>query len=257
MELGWPPAEQDGNRQLFKPTPPGVPPVPKEGILVIAGGKGTGKTSLASFVKRRVLQKSSIPTVNWKDFETGFPWVADPTRPTLFVDRMTALRATLTGALSNGRENVFLFLDDVPPAGFDAVLNLYQDFKDHNQIYVVTTTDVALAQKELNWTVAARVKVLQPRNVNVAELQAYIAERVALYRDPNRAEFDNLSKIFPWAMSAAARLVGATPDADQPLRLLNRWLSEEVTDFHTKRSADPAVDLPNLPQAALAALMIP
>jgi hypothetical protein len=145
----------------------------------------------------------------------------------------------------------------VPPAGFDAVLNLYQDFKDHNQIYVVTTTDVALAQKELNWTVAARVKVLQTRNVNVAELQAYIAERVALYRDPKRAEFDNLSKNFPWAMSAAARLVGATPDADQPLRLLNRWLSEEVTDIHTKRSADPAVDLPNLPQAALAALMIP
>jgi hypothetical protein len=244
------------DRFLFGLLPAGAQSPPKPGIIVIAGGKGTGKTTLGSYIKHRLLQ-SAAPVGGWKDFRADFPSVDDPTRPTAFVDRMKVLRDKLSGSLGAMRENVFVFFDDFPPNSFGAVTNLYQDFKSHNQVYVVTTTDIGLKQNELNWSVAARVKLILTRNINASELQAYMMERVSRYRDPIRGEFDKLTKTFPWAMSAAQRLVGANPNADQPLRLLNRWLSEEVALTHTDRAADPAIDVATLPEKALAKLLIP
>jgi hypothetical protein len=241
---------------LFGPSPSASNVIPKPGIIVISGGKGTGKTTLGSYVRHRV-SSSATPTAVWRDFWTEFPPDEDPTRPTAFVDGIKALREKLSGSLGSQRENVFAFFDNVPVNSFGAVSNLYRDFKFHNQIYVVTTTDAGLKQDELNWSIAARVKLIPTRNINALELQAYMAARVKLYRDPRRDEFDSLTKIFPWAMSAAQRLVGSDPNADQPLRLLNRWLSEEIALAHTDRAADPAIDVGTLSEVALAKLLIP
>lgn len=242
---------------LFKLHNPNDKPAPKSGIVVIVGGIGTGKTTLASYVKRRVLEESATPATAWKVRDVDFPGANDPTRPIAFVEGVTELRNYLNAAVGKPPENIFLFLDNMPSGGFGAISNLYHEFSRHTQVYVVTTTDRALKQEELNWSVAARVKLISTLNVNAAELQAYMAERVNIYRDPKRAEFDNLSKMFPWAATAVQRLVGVNPDSDQPLRLLNRWLTEDVVQFHAKHTNDPTCDMGTLSQVELMTFMIP
>ncbi len=84
-----------------------------------------------------------------------------------------------------------------------------------------------------------------------------MADRVNLYRDPKRVEFDNVSPLFPWALSALQRLLG-NQAPNQPLRMLNKQLSREVEAQHEMLlQQDAHLDITTMPQTDLPRYLIP
>jgi hypothetical protein len=244
-------------RVLFGPKQLGTQPAAvKQGIIVIRGGRGTGKTTLASFINRRVLKESTQPSGGWKPIETNFPATDDPTSIQDFSSRLNEVRERIKQKVGQPPDNVFLFLDDVPPGGLIGVITLFQDFKMHSQVYVVTTTDQKLSQNELDCSYAAKITIVETNNVNAVDLHSYMADRVGLYRMPKRTDFDKISPIFPWAQTAPDRLLG-NQTSDQPLRLLNRKLSRQVEDHHEELlQLNPKVDIGAVAEADLKQYLI-
>jgi hypothetical protein len=241
---------------LFGPQRPGATAA-KQGIIVIRGGKGTGKTTLASYVRHRILTEAVQPNGGWKCHETNFRAAEDPMRASAFSSMLDEVRKQIEAMAGQSGANVFLFLDDVPANRLISLINLFQDFNAHFQVYVVTTTDPNLDQAELDCSYAAKITIVETGNVNASDLLAYMTDRVKLFRSPPRIEFDNLSPIFPWVATAPQRLLG-NQAPEQPLRLLNRKLSREVEQHHlTLLQKDGNVDVGTAVQTDLPQYMIP
>lgn len=227
----------------------------RSGIIAIVGGKGTGKSTLARYIKRRVTEAAAAGAA-WREYVERLPDSRDLTQQS-FASRFTALRSKLDGELAKTGERVLLVLDDLPERSFASVTELYMDLERHRRIFVVTTTDSSLTQKELDWSGGARVRVIETRNVNIDEAKAYVVARTKLYRDPARPEFERVSPTFPWAPSALKRHLGDAPGATQPVRVLNCNLSRDVNSYHANREHDQAVDMQTADEARLGQLMIP
>jgi Cdc6-like AAA superfamily ATPase len=242
---------------LFGPRQPIAKPASvRQGIIVIRGGRGTGKTTLASYIKRRVLKDAVQPAGNWKIHEASFPAAENPANMQVFSTKLSEVRKNIETMVGQTQESIFLLLDDLPANNLSGVINLFQDFNVHSQIYVVTTTDPTLLQSELDCSYAAKITIIETSNVNAVELHDYMADRVKLYRDPKRVEFDNVSPLFPWALSALQRLL-SNQAPNQPLRMLNKQLSRDVEAQHeTLLQQNPHIDITTLPQTDLPRYLI-
>jgi hypothetical protein len=243
---------------LFGPRQPATKPtVVKQGIIVIRGGRGTGKTTLASYIKHRVLKDAVQPAGNWKFHEASFPAAENPANMQVFSTKLSEVRKNIETMVGQAQESIFLFLDDLPTNNLSGVINLFQDFNMHSQMYVVTTTDPTLLQAELDCSYAAKITIVETANVDAVDLQAYMADRVNLYRHPKRIEFDNVSPLFPWASSAPQRLLG-NQAPNQPLRMLNKKLGREVEAQHEMLlQQDANIDIAAVPQTDLPRYLIP
>lgn len=229
-----------------------------QGIVVVRGGRGTGKTTLASYVKQQFL-KAPAPQGQWAPFDEIFPLQEGPPNLADVETRLEALREAVVARCGDGPASVLLFLDNLPSGGtelFQHVVNLYQSLNRYFRLALVTTEDENLTNANLEWY-APTITPLDLQSSTRDDLHQYVRQRVSCFRDPNRAEIDATSELFPFAPEAVERMMGGTQVTQKPLRIMNHRFAKAIASRHDElvRSGEHD-DVATLSPAQLAAVLI-
>jgi hypothetical protein len=235
---------------LFGITPAKPSVVANEGILIIRGGRATGKTTFASHLKRRILdaQGPEGKPLQLFTFEKSASNSGD------FQQQMSAFESEIKGKLGPSRVNLFVYIENVPPLGFESVNALFEALNGHFRVYLLTTTDNDLTQYQLDWYYGAKIKLMETRNMSLKDVERYISHRVKQFRSFDRKEIEQASDVFPFGPTAPSRILG---QKDEPIRVVNRWLSRAIVSHHKRLlETEPDLDVAVAPASKLASLLI-
>jgi hypothetical protein len=230
----------------------------RERIVVIRGGRGTGKTTFASYVKRK-LSSAPAPKGKWSSWDLELPRSEGPVDIEELSARFEALKTAVVTKLGAGPGSVLLFIDNLPNGGtdlFTELTNLYESLKCYFRAMVVTTEDQALSRDQLDWY-APEIKLFEIENSTPSDLHKYVRRRVSWSRDPNRAELEAASELFPFAPEAVQRVMGGENVPRQTLRVMTHRLAREIEEHDSRLRADGgAIDVGLLSPDELAPLLI-
>jgi hypothetical protein len=242
--------DDDAAEVLFGMAPAKPAVVVNEAILVIRGSRASGKTTLASHFKRRILATFRSDSGAWVLFQPK-EGTSDAVG---FRDQIKLLETEIKEKVGANPANLFVFLENVPELGFDRVTQLFARLEGHFRVFLMTTTDPNLTQDELD-TYEPKIALFETCKMNLADMEAYIRHRIKLFRSPVRQEIEQTSNLFPFGPTAPSRILG---QKDVPIRMVNRRLSREIVNHHKQLLAnEPELDVARVPASKLPSLLIP
>ena len=207
-------------------------------IALIAGDRGTGKTTLASnmIALARAIQPPG--TSEWKVFDSleGFEYdtAAD------FRERIASLEKEIEGQ-SGLKDYCCVLVDDVIEGSLNDVLRIYDRFKNKRVLFLfLTTSDLALIRGST--TNSSRPVFSYPMQaLRPNEAVAFVERRIEAFRDPRLDALKDDLRLYPYdeanIRKAVERVETDTPTAaeraDQDpitLRVFNQYLDQHLRD---------------------------
>jgi hypothetical protein len=125
-----------------------------------------------------------------------------------------------------------VLIDNLPKLQFDAALELFHSLQRLSRVFIVTTDDDTLKERDLD-AAGPWIEIIEQRKLTAADVRAFIAHRVPKYRSRNFALPDASPDLalFPFAVSATETAVGGNTGS-KPLRAVNTWLVRQIEQRH-------------------------
>jgi hypothetical protein len=213
--------------------------VRRPGIIVVEGSRGSGKTSFASHIRRRLIDAGPPGGGEWRQLVKAYPY--DPEALREADCQLAALRRDLR-IVAGASGSLLAMIDDLPKGGFPRLVETFEAFPDHFKVFLVTKEDDPSLGEETKW-VRPRARLLKIPSLTSADVTEYVRHRVELFRRPDLPQFSNTSPLFPFEANYARKSVG---QGTMPLRLINRRYGETLLNHHRTH------DRPNFDVAGVA-----
>jgi hypothetical protein len=231
-------------------------PVQRDIILLIVGVRGSGRATLVSLLCSRLLNEARDASDAWWPFALPFSPFQPTIDPQEVGKQFDQLKAQIKKKYSDGRGRALVLIHNLPKLQFDRVLDLFHSFPKLSRVFIVTTEDVSLKERDLDAT-GMWIEVVERPKVNAQDVRAFIAHRVPGYRtDIALLKNDPELALFPFRAVAAETAVGGNAGS-KPLGAVNIWLARQVEERHRQLiERQGLIDLARAPLDELRARLI-
>ncbi|HEV2748144.1 MAG TPA: hypothetical protein VGW34_12705 [Allosphingosinicella sp.] len=210
-------------------------------LMVIRGALGSGKTTLGAWMIAEMIRLQGDDP--WAVFHVReLPFDTDESRTSAFTQLQDQIAAVPKG------KHVAVLVDNITAASLNAAIACYEKLRAWPKLFVLTTHNLKLLDAdERTMGGSVPIEVFTLREMTAADADAYVAHRLPQYRDPERAEIEALSPIFPFEPGQPGRVVqrgedqGASPVV---LRQLNTHFRKRLAAHarHVRELQLPAVE---------------
>ncbi len=213
-------------------------------ILLIVGPMGSGRSTLASLICKRV-KGSSQPQGKWITFKLVLDQYG-PSPPTSEVEeKFAALRSDLKKKFSDGPGLALVLIDHLPGKAFGKVMDVFDAFPSLSRVFIVTSDDEELLTRDFD-AAGMLIEPVKMEKLTADDVRAFIAERVPKYLDPTLTlpKSDPDFAFFPFRTSVPDTIVGGS---SAPVRAVRVRLWKRIQRHHEELANEP-----NLVEAARA-----
>jgi hypothetical protein len=206
--------------------------VKRDVILIVLGAQGSGRSTLASLVCRRVLDSSKAGGGDWTQFKGSFPTYPATMDPAVVKQECDRIKQDVTRKFSeHGPGRALVLVDNLPKCQFDAILDLFHGLPGVSRVFIVTTDDESLKERDLD-AAGPRIELAERPKLTPEDVRAFIAHRVPKYRCDGLASIadDPDLSLFPFTATAPASAVGGS--GSRPVRGVNSWLVKQLERRH-------------------------
>ena len=187
----------------------------------------------------------------WETFDLSFDVFLPTPDPEKVEAQFQDLRGKIQKHFSDGAGQALVMADNLPKSYFDNVMSVFNAFPKLLRVFIVTSNDETLTERDLDAAGPVIERVELPK-LTADEVQAFIAERVPKYLACNIPilSTDEALALFPFANTAPQSAVGTA--GSKPIGAVNMWLRRRVLEQH--RELLERKDLLDVAKAGLAEL---
>jgi hypothetical protein len=230
-------------------------PVQHNIILLILGVQGSGRSTLASLICERVLAAKQPGEGAWQQFERQFDKFR-PIDPKEIEAEFTSLRTEFKTKFGSNAGQALVLIEDLPADSFDHVMSAFTAFPKVTRVFIVTSRDERLHERDLDAAGMIIQRVALPR-LTAADVHNFIADRVPKYREGRQPllKTDPELELFPFAANAPDAAVSGD---SKPLQSVRVWLWNQLNAQHRQLVSRPGfTDVAAATRPELLARMIP
>jgi hypothetical protein len=230
--------EEDLRFALFGDYRAADAPVQRNIILLILGVRGSGRSTLASLLCKRVLAAKQ-PGDAWQKFELVFDKYQPNIDPNEVAAQFTKLRGEVKGKFADRAGRALVLIDDLPKLSFEHVMSAFGAFPRLSRVFVVASDDLSLLERDLDAAGPIIERVTLPK-LTAQDVRTFIQDRVPDYRGgriPLLATEAELA-LFPFAPTAPETAVNGDR---KPLQSVRVWLWKRIEERHRKLLAQPGL----------------
>lgn len=243
--------DREIGERLFESVDTGRDSVRRQGIIIIEGSKGSGKTTFASHLRRRLLDTGPPGGGQWQNVIGSYPYDIDSPRDA--ESQMRALREQIKREVQPGANaSLLAMIDDLPRDGFRFLLELYEAFSNYFRIFLITKEADPPLGDEILWA-RPWARVIRMQNLSHEDVRKYVMQRVKHFRMPPGTQVSNASVLFPFEPDYAQKAIG---DGSVPLRVINRQFGDALIAHHRELSRQQGFDVTRVPPAELPKYLI-
>jgi hypothetical protein len=125
-------------------------PVRRDIVVVIVGVRGSGRSTSASLVRKKVQDHAKGGGTAWESFEESFSPFLPAIDPTKVAERLDQLKTKITKVFGDGPGRALVLIDNLPKLQFDGVLDLFYSFPKLARVFIVTTDDESLKERDFD-----------------------------------------------------------------------------------------------------------
>lgn len=214
--------------------------IKRDAVLLIVGPFGSGRTTLANLLLRRI----AAAEPDWGKFSLEFDRYIPPANVEA---RFQTLESQIRDEYGDGMGGALVRIENLPHHKFKYVTSKFEAFPRLRRVFVVTTADIPLLSTELSAS-SMYIEPAELKKLPADEVAIFIKNRVPKFRAVlnNALDTDPDLALFPFSLGAPQST------ADKPLQMVRHWATVAIDNKHDE--LEPKAGLVDARQANAAEL---